>query len=595
MAVNRYDRPAEAPIMNTYVPINFGELYRIGTAQKEAVDRAAQELSAQVSKFGEFTSPSAIDTQRYYDASIGQVKDLIQEAATNPDAMKDANFRSRLNSRIANLDYSTLSNLRQSREGMLARQKANQELMMRGMYNPLWHDVDYTNYSTTDAGIFNDVSPLAYKSEVDLVKPYVDNLKSEFIGLNNGWIKTGVSTERTDAALLEGLSSIQNTPEYNKHLEVLQRQGMSPDQAKQYLDQRLITAGREFAYEERERDPWWIKSAELQARYGGKDQSSMNNLTTIIHRDAKRKILENFSGLNPSQIDSLMAGDLSNIDGDVLKAVNQNLDSNNIRKMISNSFDEVYNASGGNLDAGINYVLDAMSTPLSESAADTYAALGTTKQIGQGTYQAQDTRNFVLADEIALSMTGNNRIRKYASAANEAEKDEAIKSSRTNQRLGKRLVPRETKAVIARSKFVNDWKSGNKFHDFIIEGDTKAVTNGNQVYQIKYAYIPKDQFNKSDYPDDESIQLAGGTVVKLGDVPMSTTIRRDTEEGEPTSISTNIRDKSKEYVRVKIGSKIPSRGEAAITSDARYTKKTRGLRAESVDAQNILSEEERMN
>mgnify|MGYP007026782144 FL=1 len=39
--------------------------------------------------------------------------------------MKDANFRARLNSRITNLDYATLSNLKQSREGMLARQKAN--------------------------------------------------------------------------------------------------------------------------------------------------------------------------------------------------------------------------------------------------------------------------------------------------------------------------------------------------------------------------------------------------------------------------------------------------------------------------------------
>jgi hypothetical protein len=164
------------------------------------------------------------------------VKDLITEAASNPDALKDANFRSRLNSRIANLDYSTLSNLRQSREGMLARQKANQELMMKGMYNPLWHDVDFTNYDTSAAGTFNDVAPLAYKSEVDLVKPYVDNLKSEFIGMQNGWIRTGVSTERTDAELMQGLSSIQNTPEYAKHLEVLQRQGMSPEQAEQYLN-----------------------------------------------------------------------------------------------------------------------------------------------------------------------------------------------------------------------------------------------------------------------------------------------------------------------------------------------------------------------
>ena len=53
--------------------------------------------------------------------------------------------------------------------------------MLSGKYNPLWHEVDFTNYNTLVSGVFNDVAPLAYKSEVDLVKPYVDNLKPGFI------------------------------------------------------------------------------------------------------------------------------------------------------------------------------------------------------------------------------------------------------------------------------------------------------------------------------------------------------------------------------------------------------------------------------
>lgn len=266
MQANRYDRAAEAPIMNTYVPINFGELYRIGQAQRQAVEQAANEFTNTVSKFGEFQSPSAVDTQRYYENSLGKIRDLIDEAATNPDAMKDANFRARLNSRIANLDYATLSNLKQSREGMLARQKANQELMIKGMYNPLWHDVDFTNYNTVDSGIFNDVAPLAYKSEVDLVRPYVDNLKASFMGVKDGWIHQGVSTDRTDYEIQRNLSSIQNTPEYQKHLEVLQRQGFSRQDAEEQLNRTLITAGREFAYDQAERDPMAVALARRDRR-----------------------------------------------------------------------------------------------------------------------------------------------------------------------------------------------------------------------------------------------------------------------------------------------------------------------------------------
>lgn len=278
MQANRYDRAAEAPIMNTYVPINFGELYRIGQAQRQAVEQAANEFTNTVSKFGEFQSPSAVDTQRYYENSLGKIRDLIDEAATNPDAMKDANFRARLNSRIANLDYATLSNLKQSREGMLARQKANQELMIKGMYNPLWHDVDFTNYNTVDSGIFNDVAPLAYKSEVDLVRPYVDNLKASFMGVKDGWIHQGVSTDRTDYEIQRNLSSIQNTPEYQKHLEVLQRQGLSRQDAEEQLNRTLITAGREFAYDQAERDP----------RAGaGSQQNRLLNLTDQLELTAR--------------------------------------------------------------------------------------------------------------------------------------------------------------------------------------------------------------------------------------------------------------------------------------------------------------------
>lgn len=277
MQANRYDRAAEAPIMNTYVPINFGELYRIGQAQRQAVEQAANEFTNTVSKFGEFQSPSAVDTQIYYENSLGKIRDLIDEAATNPDAMKDANFRARWNSRIANLDYATLSNLRQSREGMLARQKANQELMIKGMYNPLWHDVDFTNYNTVDSGIFNDIAPLAYKSEVDLVRPYVDNLKASFMGVKDGWIHQGVSTDRTDYEIQRNLSSIQNTPEYQKHLEVLQRQGLSRQDAEEQLNRTLITAGREFAYDQAERDPMGA----------GSQQNRLLNLTDQLELTAR--------------------------------------------------------------------------------------------------------------------------------------------------------------------------------------------------------------------------------------------------------------------------------------------------------------------
>ena len=376
MQANRYDRAAEAPIMNTYVPINFGELYRIGQAQRQAVEQAANEFTNTVSKFGEFQSPSAVDTQRYYENSLGKIRDLIDEAATNPDAMKDANFRARLNSRIANLDYATLSNLKQSREGMLARQKANQELMIKGMYNPLWHDVDFTNYNTVDSGIFNDIAPLAYKSEVDLVRPYVDNLKASFMGVKDGWIHQGVSTDRTDYEIQRNLSSIQNTPEYQKHLEVLQRQGLSRQNAEEQLNRTLITAGREFAYDQAERDPMAVA---LARRAGaGSQRNRLLNLTDKLELTARDTFASALKDAPTVQ---------------------------DARKKLNDMF-TLSAKTNNSLNSAINYVIGTLSSCIGAEANEVLTAQGTQtgKMTSQGWRVGNSSSEFLLRKRLAENL-----------------------------------------------------------------------------------------------------------------------------------------------------------------------------------------------
>ena len=573
MQANRYDRAAEAPIMNTYVPINFGELYRIGQAQRQAVEQAANEFTNTVSKFGEFQSPSAVDTQRYYENSLGKIRDLIDEAATNPDAMKDANFRARLNSRIANLDYATLSNLKQSREGMLARQKANQELMIKGMYNPLWHDVDFTNYNTVDSGIFNDVAPLAYKSEVDLVRPYVDNLKASFMGVKDGWIHQGVSTDRTDYEIQRNLSSIQNTPEYQKHLEVLQRQGLSKEDAEYQLNNTLITAGREFAHDQAERDPWWMESAKLQMKAAvNRSAQAMNNLTTILHRDARKTLMDNFSGLTPDKVSVVMQKGVDALSPEDQAIYAANTNPAVMQARMRNSFNQIAR-NHKSLVAAENYLLDVMSSPLSPEVSDVYAKQGTNGTEAYGGYEANDTRNFILAEDFAYGLMGTTR-------------SNVINPGGRN---AKNLSDTTVKGMVARDKFKHNWQMGNKYHDFIIKGDPKVTTDGNFLYQRKYAYIPIEQM--SDFTPEERAAM-GMRKVKLGNTTTSTTDRQSsTSDGTSRTVS----DKTREFIRVPILGLIPDEGESAITRDAAWTHDNRHLSSKTTDTQNLISEYERMN
>lgn len=255
MATNRFDKPIESEYISQYTPIPFEQLYAIGKANNERVDKAYQDLGNQFTKWSEFRSPSAVDTKRWYDLTVGAGQDIVNKLAANPDLIKTAEGRSLIQSFINTRPYNELSQLQQSKEGLLQRQKVNQQLMLSGKYNPMWHDIDFTNYNTLDSGVFNDVAPLAYKSEVDLVKPYVDNLKPGFIRQEGAYDWRGVSSERTDQEIANNISAIYNTPEAQKHIQVLIQQGYTPERANALFANRIYRAGREFAYKDRELNP----------------------------------------------------------------------------------------------------------------------------------------------------------------------------------------------------------------------------------------------------------------------------------------------------------------------------------------------------
>jgi hypothetical protein len=103
---------------------------------------------------------------------------------------------------INSVDYAALSILKSSRDAMLKRQEINQKLMLENRFNLLWHDVDFANYDTLGSKkIFDDITPLPYMSVRELVEPYVNNLKGEFLGSKNGFLWNGVTDEMTDAQL----------------------------------------------------------------------------------------------------------------------------------------------------------------------------------------------------------------------------------------------------------------------------------------------------------------------------------------------------------------------------------------------------------
>lgn len=288
MQANRYDRAAEAPILNTYVPINFGELYRIGSAQKAAVDQAAKELTNNLTTFAEFQSPSAIDTENYYKNSIGKFADLVQEAAANPDAMKDANFRARLQQRINSLDYSALSQLKESASNLRLGLQTRAKMKAEGLYNEDWDESDIANYDTLGTKkVFEDISPVKFMTANQLSNPYFDNLKPGSLGVQwKDGVKYQVTGNNMDdlyAVANAHYNDLINTPQGQKYYQqMLKNTGGDADAARQqFIDMIASSQIDRTRRPQLTVDPLWLVQAKAAASRTGRDEIIRPNPTRL--------------------------------------------------------------------------------------------------------------------------------------------------------------------------------------------------------------------------------------------------------------------------------------------------------------------------
>ena len=248
MAANRFDQAAEMPIINTYIPIDFSNLYQIGAAQKQTVDRAINDLNEAIVAFGQFRSPSSVDTQRYYDLSLGRMQGLIDEVAANPDSIKDSSFRSRLFSNLNSLDYAKLSMLKESADNLRLGLKTRAKMEAKGLYNKNWDESDIASYDTLTQGrVFDDITPIAYMNANQLSDAYFDNMKPGTIRhvYRDGvkYIATGNTVEDLEAVANAHMSDLIATPQGQMYMkDFLRRRNGDYEKAEEDFKDMIVAS-----------------------------------------------------------------------------------------------------------------------------------------------------------------------------------------------------------------------------------------------------------------------------------------------------------------------------------------------------------------
>lgn len=464
MAANMYDQAAQAQFINTYVPINFGELYRIGAAQKAAVDEAAQQFGAQLQKFGEFQSPSQIDTQRYYDLTIGRedFQNAINQMVANPDYLKDAANRSQLQSMINSIDYSTLSQLKQSSENLNARQKMIAQMKAQGKYNPNWDDININLWDTSSKGIMTELSPLEWMNANQLSNVYFDNLKPSTL---QSVYKDGIKYQRQGITYdtLKGIAEARfndliATPQGQMYYrDALRATGGDKAAAKEAFTTMIADSQRDRIVEQETIDPYWLAMAKQRMSAGSNQSYSvMPTRQQMLETDWSNKVVPKFGNIPESsrkEIENLTLMAKSEYDKyqksgkdedyiNYLKAANRAQEyqhdayQKNMQKLMKEDFQKAANfklsdnpnkskeySRMGYLK-GVSYALDEASSTASLIKDDPIlTSLGATYQDytqanGQkvGVYQFNNSNGFMLPETVFqfATNTGQSKVKRDA-------------------------------------------------------------------------------------------------------------------------------------------------------------------------------------
>lgn len=581
MAANMYDQAAQAQFINTYVPINFGELYRIGAAQKQAVDQAAEQFTTQLQKFGEFRSPSRVDTENYYNMTIGRedFQNAINQMVSNPDYMKDASNRAQLQSLINSVDYAALSQLKESADYQRMGLQTRAKMKAEGRLKDSWDKSDIANYDTLGTGkIFDDITPVAYMNLNELSTPYFNDLKPGFLGTDyvNGtrYIVTGNNMEDLMAVATAKFNDLIDTPQGQKYFEeyLAMNNGDANAAKSQFINavaQSQIDRTRRPKYDV---DPAFIEQLKysLKAKAAGASNTSnvLPDLSRILATTTVQNNLATIGGLTPEERSAVASGQANS---EVYQKASRNM-SNNLKT----AWNSLSKASG--INSASRKLLDMISQPLSKEVDTSLLVEGGGEVLGKDAKLTNSTANMTLGADMTFGLLGyENGALGYAMSNMQNASDEKQK---------KAWKDRSVAMATIQQAWYND-----QFRDVIVKGSGQVLSDNNEVYHKRKVYIPIDQLRNIGF---ESIskgdfsKLIGSKVVSLGDIIDKQQIEIKQEydpetgevlKGETTKKLTRKKlDDSDLYVEfdatypLQIGN-----NEATITRNANYERQIRTL------------------
>ncbi len=207
MGVNRYDRPAQAQFINTYVPIPWEQMMQAGQMKQDRFDQSVQAMDEAVTRAENLNAIAGSVDAKKRDALIDKLYG-IRDTYAGKD-LSDPMVVRQLNNEI----YAAAkpSEIRQWEDSYQAwaRNTANkQKLILENRYNPLLDKDPAAGWDSSTMGVYN-YSDRAYLGKEATLATYFDELArhGRVLGTTaEGYTKIG-RTEADINKIIEGTAN----------------------------------------------------------------------------------------------------------------------------------------------------------------------------------------------------------------------------------------------------------------------------------------------------------------------------------------------------------------------------------------------------
>ena len=182
-----YDEPVAMPVVDLF---DNAMMQQYIAAAREQYKEAEDSRKEFYKSYGDFYSPSAVDTENYYNATVGGANKMIADAQANGiDLFRSPEGRAMISQFIASRPYTELAKYKQSAENLKTYNKMVAQAKANGTYNEDFerfqlNGMNPSNWSTADNGVWQTLSPAKYQDLYGSTNKWFDGMKASDLGLD---------------------------------------------------------------------------------------------------------------------------------------------------------------------------------------------------------------------------------------------------------------------------------------------------------------------------------------------------------------------------------------------------------------------------